>query len=156
MLCKTKKPLLALLIICNLSFGINFLLLEALSGSFIFFLATIQAIVVFAFSTKEKPLPRSIIAVFVLLALAIGFYTYAGPHSILPIICSIVNMAATVISARSMPKFRKLAFTNNTLWIIHNIIVGALAALAMQSVALILVIVAIIRYDLLKKQEPQP
>jgi len=145
---KDKNRSLVAIGLANLFFAINFLLLEAYSGSVVCFLAVIQAIVFYTYNKKGKEIPKYIVALFVIAILIAGVYSYSNIYSIFPLIASMLNIFG--MYTKNMKVFRIINLVISMSWIIYDIVSGAYTSLLSHLISLTSVIIAIIRYDIKK------
>jgi hypothetical protein len=91
------------------------------------------------------------LVVFVIISLVASAVTWVEWYSILPA----AAMILTTISywLKSETKIRLVTFPSSPCWLVYNIIVGSVAGIVTECVVMASLIVAIVRYDILKKEK---
>jgi hypothetical protein len=86
---------------------------------------------------------------FVIVSTIAGILTWEAWYSFLPS----VAMILTTISywLKSETKIRLVTFPSSPCWLVYNIIVGSVAGIVTECIVMSSLIIAIIRYDILKK-----
>jgi len=146
---KTKKNIMIMLLCLNLSSALNFLFLDSISGSLVCFFAVLETIINYLYDSKNKKVSPYIIVFYVIVNLIIGFSTYSGLLDLIPIICALLFVATVCTNKESM--IRKIMFSNQTLWLVYDIIVKAYMFSISNILTLISIIIAYYRFDYKKK-----
>ena len=123
---------------------------EAFSGAALNFIGLLRSIV---FINNHKKWAKSPIwlAVFVTISVIAAIITWEDWYSILPS----AAMVLTTVSywMKSETKIRLITFPSSPCWLVYNIIVGSVAGIITECVVMTSLIIAIVRYDILKKKK---
>lgn len=146
---KTKKNIMIMLLCLNLASALNFLFLNSISGSLVCFFAVLETFVNYLFDSKNKKVPIYVIAFYVIVNLILGFYSYKGLLDLIPVTCALIYCATVCTKKES--NIRKEMFTNQTLWLIYDIIVKAYMFSVSNVLTLISIVISMMRFDYKKK-----
>ena len=124
-------------------------LLQAYAGAINDFILMILTLI----STKyeKKKFPVYLVVIFVIVLLIGNVITYSNIYSLLPAIASLAYLIILLI--KDMKKIRKLNIIVRFCWMTYDFIVKAYSTFPLDVVSFILSIVALIRYDIIKKEE---
>lgn len=148
---KQKQHILIAFMAANLLFGSSFILLKGYSGAVICLVAAVQTLINYQYERKNKEFPKYLIVSYIIIAFICGIFTYKTLIDILPVICSVLYTLSIIQKRES--NLRKVTFINIILWVIYDYSVGAYAAFTSDLFLTVSTIVAIIRYDILKKNK---
>lgn len=142
---KNKKQIIFMFILANLFSAINFVLLQSYSGAIICIFSIIQTFINKIFEKKEKQVPKTIIAIYIIISIILGAITFNSYIDVLPIICSILY-TITIIQHKEK-NIRIISLANIILWIIYDIVYQAYTAAISDSFMTISTIIGIYRFD---------
>ncbi len=155
---KKKSTLLTCQLIGSILFGINYLLLGAMSGALLNVIAMIRAIV---FLRKDKLHADNAIWTAAFIASYLGSYalvfTVFGKEptarNLIIELLPVLAMTALNISYRyaETKMVRRYGLISSPMWLIYNIASFSIGAMICESINLVSITVGIIRYDLKKK-----
>lgn len=148
---KEKEKLLILYAIGLLAFSFSFFLLDGLSGSVVCFIMGVQMLITYQYTKRKQETPKLVMYVCLLLALISGVMAYKNIYSILPIVCSIIQTAIAL--ENDMKKLRILRFTILGCWLLYEVIICAYAAIISDTFGIISTLIAIFRFDILKRSK---
>jgi len=143
---KTMKSILAGQVVANLLLMLNCLLLSAWAGAGTGIIATVQTIVNYTFSARNKKIPVLLTVFFMILYVTSSFFTYKGIVDTLPLIAALIFAVAVMQEKASI--CRLLSLGNSALWLAYDICISAYTTTLTHGILLISVIVAIIRLDI--------
>ena len=146
---KTKKNIMIMLLLLSLASALNFLFLNSMSGCLICFFAVIETLINYQFDSRNKRVPLYIIAIYVIINIILGIYSYHGLLDIIPIVCALLFCATVCTSKES--NIRKIMFSNQSLWLIYDLIVKAYMFSISNILTLISIIISYFRFDYKKK-----
>ncbi len=129
-------------------FIVHFLLLGAYTGALLNLVAMVRSIV---YSQRGNKWADSLAWLFVFwgaIALS-GVFSWKGPLSLLPL----AAMMLTTLSMRiKIPKYiRLLTLPSAPLWLVYNVVNKSIAGVFTEIFALVSILVAMIRLDILKR-----
>ena len=145
---RTKDKVLIWQFIANLLYGIQYIMLNALSAGFLSFLAIYRCYVYYEYHKHKEKIPFFICALFFSMALLIGIVSFKDIFSFLPIFTTLLNTYG--VWHKNLRVFRIFAVIISICWIIYNIHVLAYIRIGAAIIELISAIIAIIRLDILK------
>ncbi len=147
---KTKNKVLTFLIFDSLFYFNQYILLEAVSGAFTNIIGLLRTII-FKYKDKYKIFQNNITLLLIItIYITIGMLTYSGITSIFPIVASILY--SVVLWQNDVKKIRVGTAVMILSWLIYNLTVGAYLSAIVEAVLLISSITAIIKLDILKKE----
>lgn len=139
-------------ILINAILAVNFLLLPAgRSGAFICLVGVAQTTCNFLFACRGKEAPKYTLWIFLLGYTACAIYTFDGPISILPFLCSVL-FAVAVMQTRPAA-YRICILLNSIIWVIYDWQAAAYTSMLTHGFILISTLVAILSKDINKKTE---
>jgi len=142
---KKRKNILIALLCLNLFAALNMVFLNSLSAAYITFFAILEMIINYLFERKGKDVPKSVVAIYIICNIIIGAFTFTGPLDIIPILAAII-FCFTILT-KNEQNIRKLMFTNQCLWLVFDICVGAYALVCSNILTLISTAIAYYRYS---------
>lgn len=141
----TKKRIMIVLLFLNLSSALNFFFLKSMSGCYICLFAVLETFINYLFDNKQKRVPIYIIIFYVVVNILLGLISFNSLLDILPIICALLFCAS--VCAQKESTIRKLMFSNQSIWLVYDIIVKAYMFSISNILTLISIIISFIRYD---------
>ena len=148
---KTKKSIMIALLLLNLASALNFLFLESYSGSLVCFFAVIETFINYLFDKNNKKVPLYLIAIYVVVNIALGVYSYTKPLDIIPVVCALIY--CLTVCTKKESNIRKEMFVNQTLWLIYDLIVKAYMFSISNILTLISIVISMIRFKDFKKNK---
>ena len=149
---KDRKNLYLILnILVKILYGINFALLSAYSGTITQLIGLIITIVAYIYTKKNLNIPKWLTAIFIVITLIGGIITYNNIYSFMAISCGITY--ALIVASKNMKTIRKLNLAQALLWTIYDLIINAYTASISSAFVVISTLIAIFRYDILKKEQ---
>lgn len=146
---KTKRQMLITIIIANLFFVINYLLLEAYAGALIYGILDIEIIINMLLENNGKRTPESLIVIYIIISIIIGVFTFNNIIDILPIIAAIFFIFTF---RRTKEKYVRFLILENLIsWIVYDFFVSAYLAVVSDMFIAFSTVIAIIRYDIRKE-----
>ncbi len=148
---KSKKNLYLILnIVAKILYSINFIILGAYSGTITQAIGLVITIVAYMYTKKDKTISKGLTVIFIIVTLIGGIITYNNIYSLMAIGCGITY--ALIVASKNMKNIRKLNLIQAFLWIIYNFVVSAYTASISSVFVFVSTLIAIFRYDILKKQ----
>jgi|GEM_PF-930910 len=148
---KQKKHIMIAFLLATFCFSINFVLLKAYSGALICFIQSIEIFINYLYDIKDKKYPPLLIGTYVIISIVCGVLTYNNLFDILPVLSSLIFIIAITQTKERYIRFLTLIFIS--LFAIYDILVGAYLALLSDILHDTSTIIAIMRYDVLKKSD---
>ncbi len=145
---KKRKGILSFQICAAALFVVHYIILGAYTGAVINFLGMLRSIV-FINSDKKWAKHPVWLGVFVVVFTVASIVTWVDWYSILPA----TAMVLTTISywLKNETKIRLVTFPSSPCWLVYNILTGSVAGVLTECVVMSSLIIAIVRYDILKK-----
>lgn len=143
-----KTKLLWLLIITNIFYGLQYLMLDAYSASFVSIIGIFRSIVFLKFEREKKDIPIYVLYVIFGLTIYSGILSYNGLISLIPLTLGIIYSWS--VWQKNMKKFRIVCMINAISWMFYNFIVGAYVGVVSTIIELVFAVVAFIRFDFKK------
>lgn len=148
----TKKiKILRLQNIANLFYAIQYAVLSAFSAMGMNVLSLVRGIIFINYEKRKKQNSNVIIIIFSVITILIGIITYDSWYSLIPIINTLAYSYSTW--QKNTKIIRIIFFVAAILWIIYNFIVKAYIPMIGNVLEVISAIVAIIKFDILKKKK---
>ena len=145
-----KGIILFLQIFANLFYGLQYILLNSISGGIMSLVSLIRCIVFYFYDKKgKKDIPETSFYLLTISCIVVGIFTYTNILSIVPILATILYTYA--MWQKELKVFRRLSCLISALWITFNFSVGAYVVLLGSIFELISSIIAIYRFDIKKK-----
>ncbi len=149
---KTREKILFFQLMGSIFYFLNLLLLGAITGGVSMMLGAVRN---YVFAQKgKKAWANSPVWLFLFLALFIiaGTLTYKDVYSLLPIAgMSLGTLSFWMTDPR---KLRLFILSTTPFWITYNFISGSIAGTMLEVFSMISIIIAIIRFDILKQKQP--
>ena len=142
---KKRKHILIALFLLSLFSALNFLFLGNMTSSYICFFAIIEMIINLLFEKKNKDIPKYVVGIYIIVNIALGMITYKSIIDILPIACAIIYCGTIITKNES--NIRKLMLTNQSIWLVFDIIVKAYTFSVSNILTIISTIIGMYRYD---------
>ena len=146
---KSKDKVLLIYLIVNVIFTAQYFCLGAYVGAAIYIVNTIRTGVFYYYKKKDMKPSYWVLMLFIVSAIVSGAITWQNIYSIIPV-------AVTVFYTYSIWQDNVKIIRIGTLtvaagWLVYNLIVMAYSGAAAELVHFISAIVAMVRFDLLKK-----
>ena len=141
---KNKKKVLICKLISNLFYTLQYLLLGAFSGAGTNLIDVLQSLIFYKYAKKEEKIPVAWIIVYIIIIIAIGFFTYTNLFSVIPIILAII--AAFGVWQDNLKINRIISIIISFCFIIYNISVTAYVSACGNVFQLVLAITAVYRF----------
>ena len=142
---KNVKYILFGEVAANLIMGLNYLLLDALSGVHVNIIATLQAIVSYIYSSKNKKIPVFVTVAFLLTYTACSFITYKSTIDLIPFVCAL--LFAMALSRKQSSKYRLFMLMNSVLWLFYDYRMRAFSAMLTHILLSTSTVLAMLRLD---------
>lgn len=146
-----RENLLKALVICNIFYSLQYLMLNAYSALFVGIIAVVRSIVFVKYEISNKRVDLWVLLLLLAITVYSGILSYDGPISLIPIITGI--MYTTAVWQPNLKIFRINVLINSSSWIFYNYNVGAYVSIIACIIELVFGIIAVIRLDILKKKE---
>lgn len=123
---------------------------EAFSGAALNFIGLLRSIV---FINNDKKWAKSPVwlVVFVIISTVAAILTWEEWYSFLPSAAMILTTVSYWM--KNETKIRLITFPSSPCWLVYNIIVGSVAGIVTECIVMTSLIIAIVRYDILKKEK---
>lgn len=131
-----KKRILIFLILANIFYGLQYLMLNAYSGVYVCLIAILRAFVFLKYEQANKKVDIFPVVVFVGLTIFSGVLSYNGIVSVLPIIGTCIY--TIYLSGEDIKKFKYACITSSSCWVIYNIFVNAYASIISSTLEIII------------------
>lgn len=149
---KKRKNIILLNVTSRILYIIQYLLLSAFEGAALDISGVIASIVA---GKKDSGFVKKHLSLFILgvdlLIIGAGILTWKNIFSLLPIIGVILHTGAFFINDEK--KIRIVSFLGSPFWLAYNFISGAYGSCVGDVLSMVSIAVAMIRYDLPKKQD---
>lgn len=142
---KKRKQILIALLFLNLFSALNFVFLGTWSSTYISFFAVAEMIINYLFERKNKPVPKLLVALYIVINILLGMLTFTGPLDIVPIICAIIFCITILLKDEQQIRFAMLI--NQCFWLVYDLSVGAYMFAVSNVLTIISISIAIIRYS---------
>ena len=146
-----KGTILVLQIFCNLLFGLQYLLLNTISGATMNFIAIIRGIIYYHYAKLNKKAPNWVLITLFIAIVFSSLLTSTGIISILPILATLLYTYG--IWQDNLKKYRVIIVISAVGWLLYNFSVGAYVSTISSILELVSGFIAIYRYDIKKKKQ---
>ncbi len=138
------RRILVFQLISGVIFVIHFLMLNAYTGAILNLVAVMRS-VVFVNKGKSWADNKIWLVIFCLLSVAVGFFTWNGFATLLPI----GGMICTTVAfwVKSPKRVRLIAFPSSPLWLVYNVLNNSFAGIITEIINMCSIIVAMFRFD---------
>lgn len=143
---KNMKLILFFLTVGNTLMGLSYLCVSNENGALTCFIATVQSIINFFFSRKNKAVPVWLMAIYAISFVTVNLMVFSAWFDLLAIAASL--MSVMLVSAVSGKLFRRWALANNLTWCVYDIISGSYGTLISHLVLSGFTAVGMIMHDL--------
>lgn len=130
----------------NLIIGLNYFLLGGFSGVGVNLVATVQTVISYVFSSKNKTFPTWCTVVFMMIYTVCFVLTYKSPVDIFSYICALL-FALAIIQEKSS-RYRIFMLANTLIWLIYDYHAMAYSTMLTHILLGTSTLVAIIRLDI--------
>lgn len=145
----SNKGILFFQVASSLTFTLHFTLLGAYTGAVMNFLGALRNLV-FYNRTRKWADKKIWLYAFIIIYAAAGIVTWKDIYSILPIIA--MTLSSIGLWIKNAKYTRLVVLPSSPCWLIYNIATLSVAGILTETFVLISLIVAIIRFDILKKK----
>ncbi len=147
---KKRKGIIFLQIFAAVLFIIHFILLGAYTGAAMNFVSLLRSLV---FINNDKKWAKSPVwlAVFVCVSIFASAYTRVDWTSILPATAMILTTVSYWL--KNETKIRLVTFPSSPCWLVYDLITGSVSGVITEIFVMSSLIIAIVRYDVLKKEK---
>lgn len=137
----------------NILVGVSYLLGgSGLNGAASCFLGGVQSIINYFFESKNKPVPKWLVAVYGLSFVVLNLWV--GGFSLLGILAITATLAFVMcIGQKNGKKYRFWTIVNMVLWCIYDVLSKSYSVLASHVPQLLFAVIGMIIYDRKKKTE---
>ncbi|MBR3319674.1 YgjV family protein [Candidatus Saccharibacteria bacterium] len=142
---KKRKQIFTALLLLSVFAALNLIFLGSFSSAYITIFGAVELIINSLFERAKKPVPKIVIALYVIVNIVLGALNFNGWLDILPIICALI-FCATLLT-RNEQTIRKEMLTNQILWLIFDFSVGAYALVVSNILTIISTSIAIYRFS---------
>ena len=129
---KTKEKILIFQIIANIVISIQYFLLDAVTGGVVSIINIIRCCIFYIYKKKNMKPSVTFLAIFILVAIASGIWTWQNIFSVIPIVAAIVFTYGLWQDNVKITKICTAITSGN--WGVYNLIVKAYVG-ALQSLA---------------------
>ncbi len=145
-----RKLILLAEMVGTFFFVLHFIMLDAPTGAALNAVAFFSAVVYYQHGKKFFD-HIAWMWVFVGVSIVAGVITWEGYYSIFPPLAMTLSLIGTYLKNTRL--IRLLLFVSIPPWLVYNIIVGSVPGIVTEIIMLLFVISAIVRFDILKKEE---
>lgn len=144
---KRRNILLCTVLSCSL-FCVHYILLGAYTGAVMNLIGVLRSTV---FVNNDKKWAKSTFWLFLFVALNIvaGIVTWNHWFSVLPLIGMVLSTVSNWMKSEKLIRF--ITFPSSPCWLVYNALSGSVAGVITECFIMTSLIIAIIRYDILKK-----
>ena len=150
-----RSRIIGFQIVAALLFIVHYILLgltngaDAFTGAALNFIGLTRSIV---FINNDKRWAKSPVwlGVFIVVSAVAGILTWEAWYSFLPSAAMILTTVSYWL--KNETKIRLVTFPSSPCWLIYNVIVGSVAGIVTECFVMLSLIIAIVRYDILKKK----
>ena len=141
-----KGVILFLQIFANLFYGLQYILLNSLSGGMMSLISLIRCVVFYYYDKKgRKDIPETSCYILIVECIVIGIFTYTNIFSVVALVAQLVGTLA--MWSRNGKTIRVLQlFCVSPLWLVHNIFVFSIGGIICEVFNLCSIIVSLIRF----------
>ena len=149
---KMKKTLF-LILLGNLLVAIGFLLSGVgINGAASGILACVQVAINYVFESKNKPIPKWLIAIYAVLFIAVNIWVGGIAISTVFAILACMAFVASIVQ-KNGKSFRACAIINTVFWLIYDLIVFSVNGLITHGTILVMNIIGVLIHDLKIKKK---
>lgn len=148
---KNKKEILLAQIISSIFYFLQYLCLKAYTGALTDFITIVRSIVFYFEEKHNKVISKKSLIIFMAVIVLIGIITFDNINCLLIIFASLAYLIALWI--KNFQVTRILCMFGAMGWLIYNYLVGAYVNCIGNTLEIILLIIAMIRYRKTKNEE---
>ena len=148
---KSKKHIILMLFILNISSAISLFLLNGSTGSLISILTAILLLIELLFESKNKSLPLFIVIIYALASILLGVITYRSLIDIFPAIAALLYCFITY--SPKVSEIRQVTLAKNILWAVYDIVNHSYVFGFSDVIASISTVIAIFRFRKKKRKK---
>lgn len=149
-LSKDKKRIMFLCIAYACLYGMQYLLLNAMTGFAMNMINIIRNIWFYNNAKKDKKNKLYMLLIILTLVIVMGKFTYTNIYSLLPITASLLITYS--LWQKKTRVYRLLSLPISTLWLSYNIYCHSIFGIIAESILLIFELVGIYKYDIKGKK----
>ncbi len=143
---KEKKNILKLMIVSSIAFAINMFMLGGISGGVISLIGAIQTFINYQYDKREIKYPKWLIALYMIIAVICGMFSYKALIDILPVICSVLFSISILQNKEKNIRITMLLMF--ILWTIYSFVIRAYSTAIVDGIQSVLTFIAIIKNDI--------
>ncbi|MGI6746603.1 MAG: Inner membrane protein YgjV [Firmicutes bacterium ADurb.Bin300] len=145
---KKRKSILGLNILAGAIFVLHFFLLKAYTGAAMNIVCSLRCIIYYC-NDKKWAKSKAWLAVFILVSVVLGVYTWSDAYSILPLVSMIITSISFWLKRER--NIRLLTLPSPPCWMLYNIHNGSISGFLTDTVIFISLLISLVRYDVLKR-----
>lgn len=149
---KKRSSILAINILAGMIFVVHFSLIGAYTGAAMNVVCALRC-TIYYFSDRKWAKSKAWLAVFIGVSVVLGVLTWGDIYSVFPLMAMVVTSISFWLKKES--HIRLLTLPTQPGWMIYNIHNNSISGLLTDIVIFSSILIAIIRYDIIKKQKPQ-
>ena len=149
---KKRSSILAINILAGLIFVVHFSLIGAYTGAAMNVVCALRC-TIYYFSDRKWAKSKAWLAVFIGVSVVLGVLTWGDIYSIFPLMAMVITSISFWLKKES--HIRLLTLPTQPGWMIYNIHNNSISGLLTDIVIFSSILIAIIRYDIIKKEKPQ-
>lgn len=149
---KKRKGILLLTVLSCTLFMIHYILLGAYTGAVMNLIGALRS-VVFVNNDKKWAKSKVWLVVFIVVNVVCCIVTWDKWYSVLPLAGMILSTVS--LWMKNETKIRIITFPSSPCWLVYNALCHSIAGVITECFIMSSIIIAIIRYDILKKDKPK-
>ena len=148
---KNKTKVLLFQTLSSMLFVIQYFCLGAYSGIAASLISMVNNLIFWKYAKEEKKIPFYWLALYIIVSIIAGIFTYTNIFSIFPIIISILFTYG--IWQENLRVNRVIVFGGSVGWVIYNLAIGAYASSIGNAISTVSAFIVIWRLDICKIQK---
>lgn len=149
---KKRSSILAINILAGLIFVVHFSLIGAYTGAAMNVVCALRC-TIYYFSDRKWAKSKAWLAIFIGVSVVLGVLTWGDIYSVFPLMAMVITSISFWLKKES--HIRLLTLPTQPGWMIYNIHNNSISGLLTDIVIFSSILIAIIRYDIIKKEKPQ-
>ena len=142
---KKRRQIFVALLLLNLFSALNFVFLGTFSSAYVCFFAVAEMLINHLFERKNKPVPKVVVGIYIIVNILLGVISFMGPLDVIPIVCALI-FCATLLT-KNEQNIRKLMLLNQALWLVYDLTVGAYFFAVSNVLTIISTAIALYRFS---------
>ncbi|MBQ7202051.1 YgjV family protein [Candidatus Saccharibacteria bacterium] len=142
---KKRRQIFIALLLLNLFSALNFVFLGTFSSAYVCFFAVAEMLINHLFERKNKPVPKWVVGIYIIVNILLGAIAFTGPLDVIPIVCALI-FCATLLT-KNEQNIRKLMLLNQALWLVYDLTVGAYFFAVSNVLTIISTAIALYRFS---------